>query len=195
MKKVLLLGDSIRLGYQEIVKELLKEEYEVVFPEDNGRFAAYTLWQVNQMFREHPDIALVHWNNGYWDLNPEAPMNVPVHPIEEYAHFLRRIALFVRSQGAEVIFATTTPILEKEKVDVLTGFEEDITYDNAYVASYNDAAKAVMEELGIEVNDLFALCLEDARFYKCDDLLHLTEEGSRKCAEAIAQKVRAALEK
>lgn len=193
MKKVLLLGDSIRLGYQEDVKELLKDEYEVVFPEDNGRFAAYTLWQVNQMFREHRDIALVHWNNGYWDLNPEAPMNVPMHPIGEYQHFLRRIALFIQSQGAKVIFATTTPILEKEKIDRLTGYEAEITYDNAYVDSYNDAAKAVMAELGIEVNDLHELCMVDERYYKCDDLLHLTAEGSRKCAEAIAQKVRAAL--
>ena len=38
MKKILLLGDSIRMGYQNEVKELLKDEYEVVFPQENGRF-------------------------------------------------------------------------------------------------------------------------------------------------------------
>ena len=48
MKRVLLLGDSIRMGYDSMVKELLSDKYEVLFPEDNGRFSSYTLWQMNQ---------------------------------------------------------------------------------------------------------------------------------------------------
>ena len=44
MKKVLLLGDSIRMGYQYQLKELLKDECKVIFSDDNGRFASYTLW-------------------------------------------------------------------------------------------------------------------------------------------------------
>ena len=190
MKKVLLLGDSIRMGYQAYVKDLLKDEYEVVFPEENGRFAAYTLWQANQMFKEHSDIALVHWNNGYWDMNVEAPMTEPMHPIEEYLGFLRRIASFIRQQGAEVIFATTVPILEKGTSGDITGVEADISYDNDHVMAYNAAAKALMSELGVEVNDMYALCMEDERRYKCADLLQLTEQGSRRCAEVIAQKIR-----
>ena len=44
MKKVLLLGDSIRMGYDDYVKEELDGKCEVVYDaEDNGRFAAYTL--------------------------------------------------------------------------------------------------------------------------------------------------------
>ena len=54
MKKVLLLGDSIRMGYDDYVKEELDGKCEVVYDaEDNGRFAAYTLWQANQMFKHH----------------------------------------------------------------------------------------------------------------------------------------------
>ena len=52
MKKVLLLGDSIRMGYDDYVKDLLKGEYEVYYDaEDNGRFSSYTLWQANQFFK------------------------------------------------------------------------------------------------------------------------------------------------
>ena len=52
MKKVLLLGDSIRMGYDEYVKEILKDEFDVIYDEsDNGRFSAYTLWQANQSFK------------------------------------------------------------------------------------------------------------------------------------------------
>ena len=49
MKKVLLLGDSIRMGYDDYVKEELDGKCEVVYDaEDNGRFAAYTLWQATR---------------------------------------------------------------------------------------------------------------------------------------------------
>lgn len=82
VKKVLLLGDSIRMGYEKYVKELLADECEVYFSEDNGRFAAYTLWQVNQMFKQYGHFDVVHWNNGYWDMNIEAPMRDAIHPIE-----------------------------------------------------------------------------------------------------------------
>lgn len=45
MKKpsVLLLGDSISLGYREFVKENLRGVMDVYYPPENGRMIAYTL--------------------------------------------------------------------------------------------------------------------------------------------------------
>ena len=190
MKKVLLLGDSIRMGYQNDVKEMLAGEYEVICPEDNGRFAAYTLWQANQMFKWNPYIALVHFNNGYWDMNIEAPMTEAIHPVEEYVSFLRRIVGLCRQCGAKVVFATTVPILEAGAAGDNTGVQGTINYSNEWVKEYNAAAVALMEELEVPVNDLYALCREDDRCYKCEDLLHLSEEGSRRCAAQVAEFVR-----
>ena len=190
MKKVLLLGDSIRMGYQQYVKEELAGEYEVKYPEDNGRFAAYTLWQVNQELKWNPDIELVHFNNGYWDMNIEAPMTEPIHPVEEYKSFLRRIVKLCRQCGAKVVFATTVPILEDGAAGDNTGVQGTINYSNQWVKTYNAAAVALMEKLEVPVNDLYALCMEDERRYKCEDLLHLSEEGSRRCAAQVADFVR-----
>ena len=190
MKKVLLLGDSIRMGYQNDVKDILNGEYEVICPEDNGRFAAYTLWQANQMFKWNPDIELVHFNNGYWDMNIEAPMTEAIHPVEEYVGFLRRIVALCRQCGAKVVFATTVPILEAGAAGDNTGVEGTINYSNEWVKAYNAAAVEVMAELDVPVNDLYALCMEDDRRYKCEDLLHLSAEGSRRCAEQVAEYVR-----
>ena len=190
MKKVLLLGDSIRMGYQQYVKEALEGEFEVRYPEDNGRFAAYTLWQVNQELKWNPDIELVHFNNGYWDMNVEAPMTEAIHPIEEYVSFLRRIVGLCRQCGATVVFATTVPILEDGAAGDNTGVQGTINYSNEWVKEYNAAAVALMEELEVPVNDLYALCREDDRCYKCEDLLHLSEEGSRRCAAQVAEFVR-----
>ncbi len=186
MKKVLLLGDSIRMGYDDYVKEALSGKCEVLYSEDNGRFAAYTLWQANQMFKHHGPFDIVHWNNGYWDMNIESPMTEAIHPVEEYCHFLRRIIGYIRSQNAKVIFATTTPILgDGSAPDPQTG--KLINYSNEWVKTYNAAAKHLMAEENVPVNDLYELCLEHPRVYKCDDLLHLTEEGSRRCAEKAAE--------
>ncbi len=190
MKKVLLLGDSIRMGYQQFVKEELAGEYEVRYPEDNGRFAAYTLWQVNQELKWNPDIELVHFNNGYWDMNIEAPMTEAIHPVEEYVSFLRRIVALCRQCGAKVVFATTVPILEAGAAGDNTGVQGTINYSNEWVKEYNAAAVKLMEELDVPVNDLYALCMQDDRRYKCEDMLHLSEEGSRACAKQVAEFVR-----
>ncbi len=193
MKKVLLLGDSIRMGYDEYVRELLRGKAEVYFDEDNGRFAAYTLWQANQMFRLHGPFDVVHWNNGYWDMNVEAPMTEAMHPVDEYVHFLRRILHFCRDNGAQVIFAATTPILESGAAKDVTGVNASIQYNDQWVQTYNNAARRLMEEENVPVNDLYALCREDPRCYKCADLLHLTEEGYLACAKQAVRCIEAYL--
>ena len=43
MKNVLLLGDSIRMGYEPHVRRKLEGRAEVFGPNENGRFALYTL--------------------------------------------------------------------------------------------------------------------------------------------------------
>ena len=194
MKRVLLLGDSIRMGYDEYVKEMLKDEFEVVYDDfDNGRFSAYTLWQANQFFKSCGHFDVVHWNNGYWDMNIESPMTDAFHPVDEYVRFLGRILREIRRNGAVPVFATTTPILSKEAAAEVTC--EGITpfvYDNEWVKKYNAAAVAFMQSEGVMINDLYALCIKDKHYYKCPDLLHLTEEGYRRCAEKTAEAIREA---
>lgn len=44
MKNVLLVGDSIRLGYQGRVKELLGDDVQIFSPGENCRYTKFTLW-------------------------------------------------------------------------------------------------------------------------------------------------------
>ncbi|MBO6157711.1 MAG: hypothetical protein J6P72_00460 [Firmicutes bacterium] len=192
MKKVLLLGDSIRMGYDDYVKELLSGECEVLYDaEDNGRFAAYSLWQANQFFKHYGKFDVVHFNNGYWDMNIEAPMTEAMHPVDEYIHFLSRIIHEIRRNGAQPVFALTTPILSAGAAADVSGTGADsINYDNAWVIRYNEAALELMKKENVPVNDLYSLCLEDPHYYKCEDLLHLTEEGYQRCAAKTADIIR-----
>ena len=68
MKKIVLLGDSIRLwGYGTRVPEMLGEGYQVSQPEDNCRFVKYTLRGLFDWHDIIKDADVIHWNNGLWD--------------------------------------------------------------------------------------------------------------------------------
>ncbi|MCL6457702.1 MAG: SGNH/GDSL hydrolase family protein [Gorillibacterium sp.] len=172
MKKVLLLGDSIRLGYQPFVESGLAGQAEVVAPEENCRFAKYTLWGVNLWIGELGKPDIVHWNNGLWDLHHEAPMVETLTSLEEYLETLSRILNELKRTGARVIFATTTPVPD-----------DAVGRSNAEIDRYNAAAVALMKVQGIEINDLNHLVKQDLTNNICEDRLHLSDLGSQRSAE------------
>ena len=66
MKKVMLIGDSIRMGYQAKVADLLAAEAVVTGPEENCRFSSYTLFNLSAWVPDD-DFDVIHSNNGQWD--------------------------------------------------------------------------------------------------------------------------------
>lgn len=179
MKKVLLLGDSIRMGYEPLVREGLKGVAEVVAPEANGSFAKHTLWGVNLWIRDLGKPDIVHWNNGLWDLHHEAPMVEALTPLNEYIETLRRILGELQRTGARIIFATTTPIPP-----------DGSGRSNAEIDLYNSAAAELMNRSGVEVNDLNALVKHDLAGNICEDKLHLTERGNAVCAAQVIDRIK-----
>ena len=128
-------------------------------------------------------------------MNIERPMTDRLFPVDEYLYFLGRILCEIRRNGAVPVFATTVPILPEDKAKVvLCGGAASHDYTNQWVTEYNKAAVDFMNKEGVLVNDLYSLCLEDPFYYKCPDLLHLTDEGYRRCAEQVASVIRKAAE-
>lgn len=186
-KRVLLLGDSIRMGYEKYVEEGLGEKINTVYSEENGRDVSTTLWQANQFFKEMGDFDVIHWNNGYWDLNPEAPMTESFHPLDEYVHFLIRMVKFFSQHTDKLIFATTLPVFGKGTVMDNTGTGGLVTYDKELVINYNCAATAVMNQYDVTINDLYEFALQDKNLYKGPDMLHLSDEGNHAVADEIVE--------
>jgi lysophospholipase L1-like esterase len=178
MKTILLIGDSIRIGYQEYVKEAIKDKGKVVYPEENGRFSKYTLWAINLWIAELGKPDIVHFNTGLWDLHHEYPMVEALSTKEEYIENLRRIINELERTGAKLIFATTTPIAND-------GFGRS----NFEIDEYNKAALKLMTEKGIEVNDLNSLVKDNLNEFMSSDKLHLNEEGYKKCGEKVTGKI------
>jgi lysophospholipase L1-like esterase len=187
MKSVLLLGDSIRMGYCPYVKEELKEEAEVYYPEENCRYTQYTLVSLSNWLNIVPDpkeVRVVHWNNGHWDIAHWRGEAVSLNSPEQYAQMLERIyrQLCDCCPNAAIIFALTTPM----NPDGSAGLNPRT---NSEIEKYNAVACDVMGKLGVTVNDLYALMKDkSSSWYK--DYAHFTEDGYRLLAKNTSRVIR-----
>ena len=199
MKNILLIGDSIRYGaasnpeyktadspgYGIYVKEMLKDEANVFSPDDNCRFAQYTLRYLYDWSRElDPEqIDVVHWNNGLWDvvrLDGEEPLT----PIDVYELMLGRVYDMIKKlfPNAKIIFALSTAVVEEWA-------RPDFMRYNSDIVKYNEAAKRVLEEKGVLINDLYTLSASFDNSLHAD-WVHFNEEGSKILAHAVCEKIR-----
>lgn len=186
---LLLLGDSIRMGYQENVKNKLEDIMNTFYPEENGRDTSTTLWQANQFFKNSGDVDIIYWNNGYWDMNIEYPMLEPFHPISDYFKMLIRMGNFFSAHSKLVIFANSLPIKSEGQTLDNSGTGGFITYKNEWVINYNYAAQAAMKFEKVHIDDLYTACLVDSNYFKSSDGLHLTAAGNDFLGEHIAKTI------
>ncbi len=182
--KIMLLGDSIRLGYQDRVKEKLGDAFEVYAPEDNCRFVRYAMFCLPDYLRDCPDPVLIHFNNGLWDTQHrfagQGPFTAPLRYIED----LEKMAGLLKAVTPRVIYATTTPVNPKNPEQ-----------SNDTIAHFNALAVPAMRDMGLEINDLHAVISQDIPRYICDDLTHLTEAGKEACACQVVQSIKNLLQK
>ena len=178
--KISLLGDSIRLfGYGRVVPELLGKEFEVYQPDDNCRFAKYTLRGLYDWEADMKGSRIVHWNNGLWDV-PTCFGDGNFTSKEEYLNTMLRIARILLSRYDKVIFATTTPIREGKEFS-----------DNNDIIAYNNLLVPRLQEMGVLINDLHALVSPKIdQYIRSEDLVHLTEAGCLACGEQVARVIR-----
>lgn len=152
MKKIILLGDSIRLGYENYVKENLDGVCEVYSPKENCRMAEYVLrtiidWKREENFPEDAD--LIFWNAGLWDV-ARIMHEEPITPPEFYRYLIKHIDKRLRLlfPKAKIAFATSTAVIEEEFDDGFTRHNYDIEY-------YNQIAKEVLSETDTLICDLY----------------------------------------
>lgn len=193
MKNVFLIGDSIRYGakpvspgYGVYVKEMLEGKANVYSPNENCRFAEYTLrglfdWE-RRLKKENIKIDFIHWNNGLWDVL-RLHGDEPLTPCDIYVYYLRRIHAMLTKlfPDAKIVFALSTAILEEKA-------SPDFYRYNADIERYNAAARVLMDELGVPVNDLYSVSKNMDDSLHCD-WVHFGEEGSKILAKAVTDKI------
>lgn len=181
MKKILLIGDSIRRGYDEAVKLSLEGIAEVYFPEENCRFASYVLRYLHEYKKltEDGNYDIIHWNAGLWDclrLFGEEPHT----PIEVYAYYVERICIRIKKlfPEAKVIFATSTKVQSEKMSDNAKRYNEEIE-------AYNKVATDIVLKYGFKVNDLYEASQSLSLEAHSDAVHYYTSAGT----EAFTRKV------
>ena len=187
MKEVLLLGDSIRMAYQKRVTELLGGEFHVSAPGENCRFAAYTLNSLRMWLPKMPKPDIIHWNNGLWDTAILYPEDGCFTHIGEYADALEKILRELQKTGAKIVFASSTPV-SPEKEFLTTAAPP--AHKNEDIRRYNAAARIIMEQNGIEINDLYQLVEPHISEYISADMIHPTPSGIEALAAAVSHKIK-----
>lgn len=180
----MLLGDSIRLGYQDGVRSLLGADFAVWSPEENCRFAAYTLNSLRFYFEACPAPDVIHWNNGLWDACVLYPADGNFTPLEAYLRQMRSILRELRQRCGTVVFATTTPV----RPDA-AAYPASRRYPGEILA-YNTAMRQMLAGTGVHINDLHGVVLPHLDAYLCEDDVHMTEQGYAACAHAVAAAIR-----
>lgn len=174
-KQILLIGDSIRMGYDTYVKESMLALARVSFPKENCRSTSYILRELHnwKSALQVDACDAVHFNAGHWDtlrIYGDEPLTRP----DVYAENLTRIVKRMRFlfPNALLIFATSTPVLE-------SGYIKEFEYrTNRDVETYNEIAVRTLAPLGVLINDLYGL-LKDRPELHSDQSHYYTPDAVR----------------
>ena len=185
MKRVFLIGDSIRIGYCEQVAQMMEDRAQVQWPADNCRFTKYILASVHhwaEVAGEPEKIDVVQWNCGHHDIARFGCLPDNLTTPEEYRAGLYRIHKCLKGTfpNAKQIFALTTPIRPS--------MEHLHSHTTAEIMVYNKIAEEVMADVGVPVNDLFSVirALPESVYR---DRCHFEEDGSLALARKVVEEI------
>lgn len=190
---VLILGDSISIGYTPAVREGLDGKANVVRPKANCGDTPRGLAEIDKWLGDGKwDV--IHFNWGLWDLcyrNPKSKqqgnrdkVNGTLSvPLPDYEQNLEQLVTRLKQTGATLIWASTTHVPEGE-VGRKAGDE----------IRYNAVAAKVMKKHGVAINDLHATSAAFApELFVAPGDVHYTKEGSAKLAEQVVTVISGAL--
>jgi len=188
--KVLIIGDSISIGYFEPTKSLLSEKADVTHNPGNAQHTAYGLEKLDEWLGDS-QWDVIHFNHGLHDLkyaNAQGKLVALTEgkqqiPIDRYARNLEELTVRLKKTGAALIFATTTPVPE--------GAHGRVKGDEVY---YNNVAREIMTRHGVRINDLYSFALGRLDAIQQPHNVHFTEEGSRQLARQVATQILEALQ-
>jgi acyl-CoA thioesterase-1 len=190
LPRVLLIGDSISIGYTLPVREALKGRANLHRIPANGGPTTRGLEAIDEWLGQGRwDV--IHFNWGLHDLkyvdakgslSASTSMGQPQVSLEAYEQNLDRLVSRLKQTGARLIFATTTPVPE--------GAAGRIPAD---ADRYNAAARRVMQRHGVTVNDLYAFAQPKLAEIQLPANVHFTPAGSQALAQPVAQAIAAAL--
>jgi hypothetical protein len=192
LPRVLLIGDSISVGYTLPVRKLMQGKANIHRPLTNCGPTTKGISEIDKWLGKGTwDV--IHFNWGLHDLKYMGPQSQNLAdpqtsgsrqqvPIDEYEANLRKLVARLKKTGAKLIWRSTTP--------VPPGAKGRVVGDSA---KYNAVAKKVMDEHDIVVDDHYSFALKRLKEIQRPANVHFTPEGSRKLAKQVMATINKAL--
>lgn len=191
MRKVILIGDSIRIGYQPYVRRLLAGWAEVWGPTSNVFSSSNVLAQLDEWLAgplAGERDAIVHINAGLHDIRRNRQTQLIETSLDRYRTNIESIIEFLQSPGHRLpmIWARTTPVNFERH-----GGRKPFDRMEADVETYNTVADAIMAREGVPTNDLFGLVMQRGRDEMLtDDGVHYSADGYEELGRGVAARIR-----
>ncbi len=189
---VLIIGDSISIGYTGMVREQLKGKANVIHNPGNAAGTTLGLEKLQDWLGD-TTWDVIHFNWGLHDLkhvkkagsmeNSNDPNDPQQADLATYTANMEVLVKQLKATGARLIFATTTPYP--------AGVSPCRLPEDA--VKYNAAALAIMKDNSIQVNDLYSLVLPELKTLQKPKNVHFNNKGSRVLADQVAAVIEAAL--
>jgi len=184
--KILIIGDSISLGYFPKVKESLASKAMVKHNPGNAQHTGTGLEKIEDWIAGE-DWDIIQFNWGLWDLcyrHPDSKIygqrdkinGTITYNLQTYTQNLEELVGFLKANtSAKLIFVTTTyvPINEAGR-------------HSADVAKYNEVAKVVMKKNDVIINDIYkkSIAIHHKNGLGNQDV-HYNKEGYKELGELI----------
>jgi hypothetical protein len=192
LPRVLIVGDSISIGYTVPVREALQGKVNLHRPRTNCGPTTKGVAEIDAWLGDGKwDV--IHFNWGLHDLKYMGPNGENLYPKEKgghqqvppkaYAKNLETLVVRMKKTGAKLIWRNTTPVPPGAK--------------GRYVgdsAAYNKVAAKIMKKHGIPTHDLFTMSKEQMGKLMLPANVHYTKQGSMALGKDVARVILAALE-
>src|SRR5262245_54657148 len=166
LPRVLLIGDSISIGYTMPTRQKLQGKANVHRIPENGGPTTNGVAKIDKWLGSGKwDV--IHFNWGLHDIKLDAAGKHQV-PIDQYEKNLRELVKRLKATGAKLIWASTTPV-PNAKVS-------PVRKDSDVVAC-NAVARKIMEENGVTIDDLYGFALPRLEKIQRPANVHFTADG------------------
>ncbi len=193
---VLLIGDSISIGYTPYVRQALAAKADVFRIPSNGKDSSWGIKKLDKWLKLESQWDVIHFNWGLWDIcyrHPDSKVQGRRDKIngtltttpENYQTNLEAIVTRLKQTKARLIWCATTPVPEHEAGRKL-GDE----------IKYNQLAAEIMNANEITINDLHTHTLQRLpEIATKQGDVHFTKAGSKYLADQVVQEIKNLLAK
>ena len=183
--RILVIGDSISMGYTPTAALKLADVAEVEHNPGNGGDSRNVLANIAAWLADaRPDMVCL--NCGLHDVKRERKTRHYQVPLDEYRENLTAILDKIRAADCRLVWVTTTPVIDERHQAV-----KEFDRHSVDVVEYNAMARAIVDDAEITVIDLHQAALNlGLETALGGDGVHFTDAAYEALGKAVAEGLR-----